>query len=537
MAEASNRAKSAFLATMSHEIRTPMNAIIGMADFVDGSTSEEERIEAMTVIRESGRALLTLINDILDLAKIESGEFGLLTEVFLPRDLVESVRNIMHYPATVQKKLGLEVQVDDDVPDAVHGDFRRIRQILINLIGNAIKFTETGHIILSVKVDFIREDKTVLLFSIRDTGIGIPENRLEAIFDRFVQADATTNRRFGGTGLGLSICQRLIDIMGGKIWVESAEGRGSTFFFTVPLERVAIDDDGPNAPLNGDAAPSVSMDRPRHRQPQGVTGDKCVLPPGAAILLAEDDPVNQVVFMKMFKRLGLRPDLVQNGLEALESMQRKPYDLVFMDIQMPKMDGLTAARLLRDREKGEDHEHRTTIIALTAFALEGDEQTCLAAGMNDYLCKPITSQDLRRVLQRWLGEEPEGAVANKCGGHEPVDGFNVDSNRLAELREDIGEEEFESIVRVSLIGLYEQAHTLASLIEKGDRDSVAAACHRLKGVCRQLGVVRVAEMAEKMERLARAGAHDEIPAIAVTIEEEAMLATRTIENLINRPVE
>ena len=218
-AEAANRAKSAFLATMSHEIRTPMNAIIGMADYVEDSTSQEERAEAMSVIKESGQALLTLINDILDLAKIESGEVGLASEVFSTRDLIESVRSIMHYPANVQKGLQLETYIAQDVPVAVFGDYRRIRQILINLVGNAVKFTANGQINIVVEIDRFKDDEPYLRFSVKDSGIGIPEERLEAIFQNFVQADQATNHQYGGTGLGLAISKRLVEAMKGTIWV------------------------------------------------------------------------------------------------------------------------------------------------------------------------------------------------------------------------------------------------------------------------------------------------------------------------------
>ncbi|MBF0195348.1 MAG: PAS domain S-box protein [Magnetococcales bacterium] len=501
-AEAANLAKSAFLATMSHEIRTPMNAIIGMADYVEDSTSKEERNEAMSVIKESGLALLTLINDILDLAKIESGEIGLALEVFSTRDLIESVRSIMHYPATVQKKLQLDTYVAQDVPMAVVGDFRRIRQILINLVGNSVKFTTSGQILISADIDTsFQDDEIHLRFSVKDTGIGIPEDRLEAIFQNFVQADQTTNHKYGGTGLGLAISKRLVEAMKGKIWVESATGKGSQFFFSMPME---IDDIEKSKEYlqQEESIKQAAFCSANSSIPSAIeaNGDR-VISNQTHILLAEDDPINQLVMLKIFKRMGISPDLAQNGLEVLNMTAVKRYDLIFMDIQMPEMDGLVAVQQLREREKSDGHKFHTSVVALTAFAMEGDERMCLSAGMDDYLCKPVSSQDLRRVLCRWVGDEEKAASLSKASNQAA--GVLIDKIRLQVLLEEVGKETFASIIKISVIRMKERTTALKEALEKGDIISTELIAHKLKGTCLQLGAASLGSVANNLERHAR----------------------------------
>ncbi|MBF0383174.1 MAG: PAS domain S-box protein [Magnetococcales bacterium] len=524
-AEAANRAKSAFLATMSHEIRTPMNAIIGMADYVEDSTSQEERSEAMSVIKESGQALLTLINDILDLAKIEAGEVGLASEVFSVGDLIESIRSIMHYPATVQKKLKLETYIKQDVPMAVLGDYRRIRQILINLVGNAVKFTASGQILISVDIDTsFQDDELYLRFSVKDSGIGIPEDRLEAIFQNFVQADQTTNHQYGGTGLGLAISKRLVEAMQGKIWVESAAGKGSHFFFSIPMEVYDIE----------------NSEEYKQQEPLIAQVDSCpsdhdstpdpLVPHKTQILLAEDDPINQLVMLKIFKRMGLAPDLAQNGLEVLDMTSNKRYDMIFMDVQMPEMDGLTAVKELREREKSDGHKSHTSVVALTAFALAGDERMCLSAGMDDYLCKPVSSQDLRRVLCRWVGDEKKAAALSKdCS---PSKGTLVDKIRLQTLFEEVGAEAFYSIVQVALFQIQERVMALHTALDRGDIIAINELAHKLKGTCLQLGAVAVENVANNLERQARVYALEDARITVSGMDDLVQKSIQAIEKIV-----
>ncbi|MBF0446150.1 MAG: response regulator [Magnetococcales bacterium] len=529
-AERANQAKSAFLATMSHEIRTPMNAIIGMADFVEETTSQDERSEAMSIIKESGQSLLTLINDILDLAKIESGEVELEHEVYSTRDLIESVRSIMHYPATVQKKLKLETYVNSDVPMAILGDFRRIRQILINLVGNAIKFTNSGQIVISVITNSTKGNKILLQFSVKDTGIGISEDRLEDIFKNFVQADRTTNQKYGGTGLGLAISQRLVQAMGGKIWVESATGKGSEFLFSIPTEIDDIENSEEYQQQEQSRIKMAARDKYQETTPKIAS----IIPKDSRILLAEDDPINQLVLLKIFNRMGLVPDLAQNGLQALEMASLERYDLIFMDVQMPEMDGLTAVKKLRAREKSDGHEHHTSVVALTAFALDGDEEMCIKAGMDDYLCKPINSTDLQRVLCRWIGDEAKAATLNKKGSFSTE--ILIDKNRFKTLYEEVGLETFDTIVHVSLLQIKELSNELQEVVDQGNFKSIESIAHKLKGSCLQIGALALCNIANDLERLARAELLEEIKLTASTLEETVNESCVGIEMMINEIV-
>ncbi|MBF0339415.1 MAG: response regulator [Magnetococcales bacterium] len=402
-AEQANQAKSRFLAMMSHEIRTPMNAIIGMADLISQERLPEDHAQAMTIIKDSGQALLTLINDILDLAKIEAGEVHMQAELFSPQDLLESVYNIMRVPAERQKGLRLACQVMPSVSRAVQADYRRIRQVLINLVGNAIKFTEQGGIRVVVEQDPAFQESR-LLFSVVDSGIGIPADKLGAIFGVFVQADASIYSKYGGTGLGLAISKRLVEVMQGTLWAESTPGQGSVFCFSIPaptLEntptRDGLEPVQEIAPVSVALSGSVSF--------SGVGLERRLA--GIPVLMVEDDPLNQLVILKMLKKIGCSPDLAANGREALEMIMAKEYALILMDVQMPEMDGLTAVRILRERER-ETGRTPLKVIAMTAFAMEEDRQSCLDVGMDDFLCKPIRNHDLAEMLFRWLdGNEPD----------------------------------------------------------------------------------------------------------------------------------
>ncbi|MEZ5618146.1 MAG: ATP-binding protein [Rhodocyclaceae bacterium] len=493
-AEAASRAKSQFLANMSHEIRTPMNGVLGMAELLlDTPLSERQRRYLETLYR-SGENLLDIINDVLDFSKIEAGRLELAPVDFPLRAALREVIESFSERAS-RKGLSLECSVGEDIPDPLHGDAVRLRQVLNNLIGNAIKFTEAGRISVAVE----RAQGDALRFSVSDTGIGIDAEDRALIFDAFAQADVSHSRRYGGTGLGLSISRQLIELMGGRLGLESTPGQGSTFWFEVPFAPAtrAIVESAPTATAR--ALPRLH----------------------GHVLLAEDNAVNEVVAGAMLESFGLRVSVAQNGRQALEAVAAQAFDVVLMDCQMPEMDGFEAARRIRRREaeKGVPAAARQTIVAVTANAIEGDRERCLAAGMDDYLSKPFSKADLHARLSRWLAAGKPAAADHSAPvpvGHadvreEAVDADTIDEtvlDRLAALQRPgkVG-------VVEQVVGLYldDSGRALVTLREALSRHDLAAAtqhAHNLKSSSGHVGASGLSTHFAALERAARAGDAD-----------------------------
>jgi signal transduction histidine kinase/DNA-binding response OmpR family regulator/HPt (histidine-containing phosphotransfer) domain-containing protein len=667
-AEAASRAKSAFLATMSHEIRTPMNGVLGMTEMLLGTPLTEAQRNYTRLVKRSGEHLLVIINDILDFSKIEAGKLTIEYINFNLWDLLEDIHTV-YTPQAQNKGIALDFDIANDIPVAICGDPNRLRQIMANLLGNAIKFTEQGRIEARVRMASEDSQAVMLRFEVHDTGIGIPREARGRLFEAFSQADDSTTRKFGGTGLGLAISRQLVELMGGAIGVDNAAKQGSVFWFTVSFDKRRVDPDASGADASGrqqhllagmrvlvvdeDETTRIALERhlatwelacegadsaraalerlaararagepfdaaiinmeltessglllaatikadplmrptrlillsperlaadPVQRREAGVAYQlieparaadlfACLgtrargltapapqfLPPPPAprgegtarirrVLLAEDNPVNVEVAKAMLESLGLQTQVAQNGLEALEAVRRTSFEAVLMDCQMPLMDGFAATAAIRSDEQGAGLPRTLPIIAITANALQGDREACLAAGMDDYLSKPFTQAELAGVIGRWIALPLSGSVHH--GEAEPTlppevreviqrDVINARAlDNIRALSQQGGDALVQKVVQAYVGDAPQHLRTLRQAVVGQDADTVRRVAHSLKSASANVGAEILARLCKNLEQMGRNASVTGAAALLTDMEDEFQAVQQSLNAMI-----